>query len=130
MKITIAELKKQLRVLNQKLKVCDSVEEVQKTLATITSLLATINKTLEEVTVTTQQDKPPISVKEFLKLLKQKQLEKQTLSNLEFVGKLETERKEQLLELTKTIEEGKLLYNRFIYGTEFEVESDTTGTGT
>lgn len=130
MKITIAELKKQLRVLNQRLKVCDSVEEVQKNLATIASLLATINKTLEEVTVTTQEDKPPISVKTFLKLLKEKQLEKQTLSNLEFVGKLETERKEQLLELTKTIEEGKLLYNRFIYGTEFEVESDTTGTGT
>ena len=132
MKITIADIKKQIRIHSEKLKICDSVEEIQSTLATISSLVVTIDKTLREVNVTVSGKGEPISLKEFLKILKEKKDEKRVLEGLSFIGKMETERKNRCLQLCKEIQEGLVLYNRFVYSTEFEVESEpeTIGTGT
>lgn len=121
MKITIADLKKQLKLQRETLRYASDVESAQKTLSTIEMLSNTINKTFEEITVSLEEGGEVISMKAFLTNLKSKQREKQVLESFVFEGAEEEKRRTTCLELAKLIEEQKVAYAKFLYSTEFEL---------
>ena len=125
MKITIADLKKQLKLQNEKLAFCKTVEEAQAVLKVMSSISETINRAFEEVTVSFEAEEKVVTLKKFLQQLRQKEREKQVLSELVLDDEQLAQQQEAVLALATTIQNEWIAYNRFIYSTEFEVESGT-----
>jgi len=131
MKITLANIKSEIKQLHELIKLSNSVEEVEKLLIAAQKLEETVTKVLNEVEVSIKTEgNPSVSIGEFLQNLKAKQTLKNKLSSLRFASEVaELERKNKLKALIEDIENQLTAYKKFIYSNEFEVDESSNETG-